>query len=236
MIERDFAGWFDREALVLWDVRHEFGHISRVYKNVRTGFGFAHEFTNDRPFAQCYDEVRRKYDRRIARFLERLRTAHRVLAVFICDPRQGRPADAVLVEARDRLAAKFPAARFDLVCAYEDPACATPAESCEADGIAAVGMHYRTMLNGEIMHVCDYGVLRDYIAARVSIAGSQSDEEWRRFEAGQKREFMAKLGRTWFERRLNRKLCDLYHDVAAYLIGQGLVPGDRPLWFDGTGK
>ena len=97
-------------------------------------------------------------------------------------------------------------------------------------------MHYRTMLNGEIMHVCDYGVLRDYIAARVSIAGSQSDEEWRRFEAGQKREFMAKLGRTWLERRLNRKLCDLYHDVAAYLIGQGLVPGDRPLWFDGTGK
>ena len=235
MIERDFAGWFAREDLKLWDVRIEYGHVSRVYKNLRTGFGFTHEFTNAKPFETGFDEVRGKYDRRIVRFMDRLRSARRVLAVYVTDPRQARPSDGELSEARRRLADKFRQATFDLTCAHVLPDVRVPRETVVEDGLVAVGMDYRTFLNGELMHVCDFDQFRRYLQDRVALAGVDGEAARRRFRESQKRGFAARFGGTWFQRRVNRKLCDLFHDVGRYLIGQGLVPGDRPLWFDGTG-
>ena len=236
MIERDFADWFERGDLVLWDVRIEYGHVSRVYKNVRTGFGFTHEFTNVRPIESAYDEVRAKYDRRISRFRHDLAAAKRVLAVYIADPRRPCPEEGVLAEARRRLEAKYPNAAFDLVCADEDPSARAPVERTEGTGLTFVGLDYRTMLDGQVMHVCNFGLLKDYLQERIAIVGRDAAEERRKLAVRQRRELASAFGKSRLERWINRRLCGGFHDVCRYLIRQRLVPGDRPLWFDGDGK
>lgn len=235
-VANDFVGWFDRESLVLWDVRIVAGFISRVYKNVKTGFGFSHEFTNAEPIETHYAAVKEKYDRRIARFMERMRTAERVLVTYLESPVHPRASDADLVEARRILSAKFPQAEIDVLYMFEDPDCRAPEATTVAEGVTAVRMEYRTYLDGEVMHVCDMTMPREYLRSVAKVADAESAEDRKRFADAKRRELRRSLGRNAFDRWLNRKLKKVFRDLEAYLERQHLIPGDRPLWFDGSGK
>lgn len=87
------------------------GHVP--YRDVRTGIHFAHDFPAGLPFEKAYAEVREKYDRRIARFLETLRTVGKVL--FVHHRKNGEVTDEELVESLRRLRAKFGNEGIDLL-------------------------------------------------------------------------------------------------------------------------
>lgn len=52
------------------------------YENTKTGFYFYHDFPSGMPLDEAYPQVKEKYDRRIARFLQKLHEEKRVLLVW----------------------------------------------------------------------------------------------------------------------------------------------------------
>ena len=232
-----FEGWLERDDLDLWDVRILGGFATRVYRNRKTGIGFVHEFSNDAGLDAAYPAVKAKFDRRIPRFLDRLRRSRRVLAVYLEVSKNPRAADATLVEARRLLSEAFPETSFDLLYLYEDPEAKTwAAEPPVADGVTVVRLDYRTYLNGEIMHLCRNGQIRDCLRTLAHVPDVRTPEQKAAFAAFKRDEMRSSLGKGWLERKVNKKLRQLFRDLESYLEGQHILPGDRPLWFDGDGK
>ena len=106
------------------------------YRDGRTGITFAHDFPAGMPFEKAYGEVREKYDRRIARFLETLRTAGKALLVH--HRKHGDVSDGDLVEALRRLRAGLGNEGIDILVI-------TPADSDETwiEEIAPGAWHAR---------------------------------------------------------------------------------------------
>ena len=72
-----------------------------------------HDFPIDRPIAEVYPEVRRKYDRRIARFYRTMRSSKRVLLVYWTWRNSPEPDD--ILAAAGIFRAKFPESGVDLL-------------------------------------------------------------------------------------------------------------------------
>ena len=232
MVEGGFDGWFEKEDLKLWDVRHEEGAVQRVYKNMRTGFGFPHEFTNAFTFEDGYEKTKEKYDRRIERFYRDVRAAKRALGIYLeMAPRSRLPDDA-LVEARRRLAAQFPETSLDLLYFCEDPGHREVRVVSESGGITVASADYAQFLDGAPMHTVDRSEIVKFIRENFTVAGHDIVGEKLRYEAEQKRLRKKHWGRGWCEQWINRKLFKTYRRLQDYLIGQKLLPGDRPCWFD----
>lgn len=236
MIAGGFAGWFDRDALRLWDVRHEGGFIARVYKNTKTGFGFSHEFSNADPIERAYDAVREKYTRRIARLMRELKTRRRILALYMESPVRPREPDAGIAASLAVLRAQCPQAEVDLVYVCEDESCGRAEGAPGPDGATVVRAHYRTSLGGRPMHICDRSQIVGFLRGNVSVEGAMTESQLKAFDAERRRRLRAALGSNPVNRWINKKLRQWYRDLEVYLVGQHLVPGDRPLWFDGDGK
>lgn len=235
-IESDFAGWFDRDALVLWDVTHERGVIHRHYKNLKTGFGFPHEFSNAEPFERHYEAVREKYERRIARFLASMDEQKRVLFVYLERPFAPRVPDDELVALRDRLAARFPKIAADLLYFYVEPGSRDLRETVVSESVTAVGVDYRVFHGDVLMHLTDHAPLVRYLASHCALVNPPSPAE-RKVRRRQEREkWLLPFGKNPLVRRFNRKLHEWYCALEDYLIAQHLLPGDKPVWFYGEGK
>lgn len=236
MMAADFKDWFNREDLKLWDVRFEGGHIARLYKNVKTGFGFAHDFSNAEELYTTYEAAREKYERRIARFKKVMAASKTVLAIYLTRPQDARPTDEELREARETIAKLYPAATIEILCFYEDESCTRAEEVSSTDGVSVVKAHYRQYKNGEIFHVVNREQLVAYLREHVTIVNPMTPEEMRAQEKEKKRAYLASLGTTRLSRRIHKKLLQWYRDLEVYLIGQKLMPDDHPTWFDGDGK
>ena len=236
MVESGFAHWFEREDLKLWDVRHEEGAIQRVYKNMRTKFGFPHEFTNAFRFEDGYEKTREKYDRRIERFMKTLASSKRSLGIYLEIATRLRQPDEMLAEARRRLVAQFPDTTLDLVYIYEDPSCREPEVVSESGGMTVVRAHYGKFLDGRPMHTVDRSGIVRFIHENYTVAGHDVAGEKARYEAEQKRKRKGHWGKGRCEQWINRKLFKTYRRLQDYLIGQKLVPGDRPCWFEESDK
>ena len=236
-IERGFEGWFEREDLKLWDVRHEEGAVQRVYFNTRTRYGFAHEFTNSRPFDRFFDEVKAKYLRRAERFMKALGEAKNALAIYHDLSTRPRIPDETLAEARRRLMAKFPGLGLDLLYVYEDPSAKELEAVSDKDGVTVLRGHYAKFLDGKVMHTVDRSQLVRYIHENFTIAGHDDIAgEKARYEAEQKKLRKLHWGRGRVEQWVNRKLFKTYRRLQDYLIAQRLIPGDRPCWFEESDK
>lgn len=235
MIADDFRGWFEREDLRLWDVTFSAGHIARIYKNIRTGFGFPHEFTNAKPFEACYGAVKDKYDRRIARLYERIGKSGHVLAIYLESMRRTRIDDESILSAVRVLRGKFPSVRVDMAYLYEDPDATRAETMSDVDGVTIVRMDYRTFFDGRLMHVCDGRMIRSWLAENVSVGDALTPADMRRFADEKRNAYRKSLGGNPVSRWVNRKAKDWYADLEKYLIAQKLVPGPHPVWFDGEG-
>ena len=237
MVERGFDGWFEREDFKLWDVRHEEGAIQRVYFNTRTRYGFAHELTNAHPFDRCFEAEREKYARRAERFMKTLGAAKKALAIYSDIATRQRISDEKLAEARRRLAAKFPGLELDLLYVYEDPAAKELEMVSDNDGVTVLRGHYAKFLDGRVMHTVDRSQLVRYIHENFTIAGHDDIAgEKARYEAEQKKLRKLHWGKGRVEQWINRKLFKTYRRLQDYLIGQKLIPGDRPCWFEESDK
>ena len=232
MIERRFEGWFEKEDLKLWDVRHEEGAVQRVYKNMRTSFGFPHEFTNAFTFEAGYDETKAKYDRRIDRFYKSVKSAKRALGVYLEVSTRKRLPDETLADAHRRLAAQFPGASLDLLYFCEDPAHRDVRVVSESGGVTVASAHYAKFLGGVPMHTVDRSEVVKFIRENFTVAGHDIAAEKARYEAEQKRLRKKHWGKGRCEQWINRKLFKTYRRLQDYLIGQNVLPGDRPCWFE----
>ena len=237
IVVNDFADWFDRELLDLWDVRITGGFVTRVYRNRKTGIGFVHDFSNAEPIETTYDRVRRRYDRRIERFRKCMLSSDRILAVYLEIPKAPRLSDDRIEAVRARLCARYPGKTIDLIYMYEDPDCPHwAADPVKYEGVTAVRMDYRVFLNGELMHLCRNDQVRDCLRTLASLTNGESVEERAKFEKEKRAELKRTLGKSRFEQWVNKKLRQWFRDLEAYLETQKIMPGDRPLWFDGDGK
>lgn len=226
MIAADFAGWFEKEDLRLVAVRGG-SFQNNVYQNVRTRFGFPHDFPRFFRFEEKYPETAEKYARRIRRFMGDLGAAKSALVVYIGRPIDPRATDADLIEAKHILEAKFPAVRFELVYFFLDEGRKDFAETPVADGITAVACDYVQYDHGEKSHAIDADVPAAYLRGRIEVPDRRTAEEKSAYErnrkSARKQKFGGKL--TALEYRLYRRL-------ERDLQEKGLVPRDFPLWFD----
>jgi len=136
LIADDFAGWFEREDLEFIGNPEKFEHDS--YANRRTGYTFPHEFDCGKPLDECYPAVRAKYDRRIARFYERIRASRRVLLVWLENPVvDDRPSDGDVAASLKVLAGKFPGVEVELLVVDRAP------DDTNGDGIVRMDGYWR---------------------------------------------------------------------------------------------
>lgn len=230
MIGSDFAGWLDRDDLELVDVRAgRFGN--HIYRSRRTGFGFPHEFSSFRTFDELYEPTVEKHRRRIDRLMAHIRAARRVLVIYIERPINGRAADADLVEARRILGAKFPGVEFDLVYFFQHEGAV--AERTVEPGIAAVDCDYRQIVDGEVWHEIEYGVVADWLAAHVAVADPRTAAEKAEYEAisreAKGRRFAGESNPL--RRKLNELEYKLYRHLEETLKRRGVLPREKALWF-----
>ena len=233
MIEGGFADWFRKEDLRLVAVRGG-SFQNNVYQNVKTRFGFPHDFPRFFRFEESYPKTAEKYDRRIRRFLSDLAAAKTALVVYIERPIDPPAKDADLVEARRILAARFPQVRFKLVYFHLEDGRGDFAETSVADGITSVACDYKQLDHGEVSHAILADVPARYIRERFAVDDRRTPEEKAAYAASKKRARHAKFaaGGSFLTRRLNELKYRLYRRLEAELQEKGLVPRDFPLWFD----
>jgi len=226
MIASDFNGWFEKDDLRLVAVRGG-SFQNNVYQNVRTRFGFPHDFPRFFRFEEKFDETKAKYDRRIARFLADLGKAKTALVVYIERPINPRACDVDLVEAKRILEKRFPDVVFELVYFHLVMGRADFAEKTVADGITAVACDYGQLDHSEMSHAIRTDVPSAYIRERFAVDDRRTDEEKATYAAKEK----AKR-RRYFGNRLNEIKYRIYRKLEKELQEKGLVPRDFPLWFD----
>lgn len=231
MIAADFSGWLEKEDLRLYDIRRG-GLDKHVYLNIRTGFGFPHDFSSFIGFDEAYPEVRAKYDRRISRFLERAGQAKRMLAVYVEYPVKGCTAVPELEEARRILSARFPGVEVDILCFHEGIGRLEPVVREPSPGITLVEVDYRKVERGQVMHTIDHSRLAKYLAENVAVADDRTPEEKFGYARNKAARRSVRWGKGGFiDRLLNRITYRLYRKLEKRLIDRGLVPWEGPLWF-----
>ena len=228
-----FAHWLDADDLKLWDVRHGVGFGTRIYKNARTGFGFSHEFSDFERFAVTYPKVKAMYERRIARFLERLGSARRVLAVYNELPIRAEAPDEAICRAYAILREACPAAEVDLVYFWAEPGARQPRERAVAPGVVSVGLDYRKFDAGEVTHFVERGGLTAWLKARAEVHDVRDAEDRAHYEAVVAKGDLWRwgVGKSRFRRWLNHRAYKLYRTLERVLQKRGMVQKEGPLWF-----
>ena len=142
VIVGDFAGWMEPGDFKLLGNPKNLIHDS--YLNTRTGFKFPHDFEPGQPFEKCWPGVREKYERRIARFYERIRSSMRVLLVWLENPVEcDRPTDDEVRASVAALAAKFPGVKVELLVVDRAPDDVVSGAFVRGDGYWRISCGYR---------------------------------------------------------------------------------------------
>ncbi len=81
----DFQFWLNKEDLE-YAGKREFPLPCNIYKNLKTGIVFNHDFPLNVSLEESFFKVKEKYNRRIARLLNQIKTSKSVLFVYIERP------------------------------------------------------------------------------------------------------------------------------------------------------
>ena len=116
LVESDFAGFFllenmQREPNPPRAAQDDHDHD--YYHDVSLRIDTAHDFPVGVPLEEAYPEVRAKYDRRISRFYETMRTSRRTLLVYWTW--RDCPSSDDILRAAEIFRAKFPGRCIDLL-------------------------------------------------------------------------------------------------------------------------
>ncbi len=230
-IATDFKDWLRAEDLRLVDVRRG-GFNKHIYANTRTGYGFVHDFSSFHTFEENFPKVAAKYARRIERLQKDLATHKRILAVCIEMPIRPRCTNESLIETRQILQAKYPNAHFDLLYFYElDGAKEAQAEEI-AEGVTVAGLDFRTFEFGELNHEIETSGIVQYLKANIAVPDPRTEEEKNDYKKTWSKQDKERWGTdgTWavFKRRTAYRI---YRKLEKFLVKEGLLPRDRPIWF-----
>ena len=149
IVVRGFDGWFEEAQLE----RHPRLDSPKydAYVDRRTGLYFTHDVPSGASLHSCYREIHEKYQRRIARFLERMEASRKTLAVWVSDPRDpGEVGEDDIRYSMDALRRRYPKTEFRMLVASCRPG--TPpmkAEIIRGGGYESYVMDYRLVCDGE---------------------------------------------------------------------------------------
>jgi len=225
MILSRFRDWLDKEDLELFAVRGGSFQMN-IYRNRRTGFGFAHDFSRFRRLDEIFPEVAAKYARRCERFLDGLAKAKSALVVYVERPIDVRRPNDALLRARQTLTKACPACEFDLVYFHRVAGATACTAEDVASGVTAVGCEYAQLEFGEISHAIEPRAIADYLGKTAELAVRPSAADEARYADETRKRKRAKTGTG-----LDRLKYRLYRTLEKQLIAKGLVPRDFPLWF-----
>lgn len=174
---REMQGFIEKEDLVI-DEEEIVPKRTIWYRNERTGFKFPHEFIYGREFNEMYVEVRAKYDRRISRFLEDLRTKNVLLTYLARDSRIETPA---VTESFLRLREKF-GSRVDLMCFANGQPEGEVVRENPADGLHIVRFHDDGVSTGDARINKKEEAVVLPILRTFSVPGGRLSNKWRAFK------------------------------------------------------
>ena len=88
-----------------------------LYHNSFNGITFNHDFAHKIPLDVTYDKVREKYERRIARLLNSIERANKILIVYLEIPNEKNKLENndVLINAMQKFKEKYPDKNFELL-------------------------------------------------------------------------------------------------------------------------
>lgn len=232
-VEGGFAHWLEADDLKLVDVCHGVGFCTRIYLNVRTGFGFSHEFSDFRRFEKSYPDVKDMYDRRIERFLRQTESVKRILAVYVEHADREALPERELQTALAQLRGRFPQAVVDLLYVYEDASCRAPAVRRDADGLTMVAADYRQVEDGRVTQFVNVGLLASWLKSHVTVSDVRTADERRKFSADARQAANGRWGedKGVLRRWLNHRIYKLYRHLERVMIRRGLAQKERPVWF-----
>ncbi len=140
LVESDFAGFLKIENLVREPNpprAAQDDHDHEYYHDIGAGVDFAHDFPLDVPLTdeRSFPAVRQKYDRRIARFYESVRTSKRTLLIYWTW--RDHPSTEDILRAAEVIRKKFSGSRID-VLAMRNVDCPDLAARTIGDGVFLV--------------------------------------------------------------------------------------------------
>lgn len=119
LVETRFAGFLEKRNMRKLEKEPDApGKGNDHYEDAATGLRFFHDFRETLPFDEAYEQVRAKYDRRIARLYDNVAKARRTLFVW-CDAARPLP-EETRAAAEGRLRAAFPGCDVRLLAVRSD--------------------------------------------------------------------------------------------------------------------
>ena len=182
VVVNDFAGWLEPGDFEFLGNPNKFSHDS--YFNTKTGFKFPHDFAIGQSLEQSWPDVYKKYQRRIARFYERIRSSKRVLLVWLENPVNcDRPTDDDVRASVKALADKFPGVKVELLVVDRAPDDVLTGAFVRGDGYWRISCGYRKKSTDPTVDVRPWDIDTRPIAMVLSAfeaADYRSEEERRR--------------------------------------------------------
>lgn len=226
-----FEGWFESSDLKLFDVRRE-PLSTKCYRNARTGCLFVHDFPISADFKEIYPSVAERFRLRADRLLRALEGSGTALGVYVEMPFRAAEPDEDYVRGRAQLSARFPNVGIDLVVFRNRKGLRTALPREIAPGVRLVELDFMSLDGGEISHQVNRRPLVSWLRKNVGVRDPQKFAEIKAYRAGVKAKCAAKWGNGSLLSRWSVRLTyKLYRRLERYLVGQALVPRERPFRF-----
>ncbi len=111
IISSDFSSFMQKKNLKDLKIDNKARtHLCEVYEDTKNGIILNHDFEYGKTLDETFDDVRKKYDRRIERLMTNIKSSKNILACYIeiSDENGIKNSDEDIIKAQKTLAEKFP--------------------------------------------------------------------------------------------------------------------------------
>ena len=226
-----FEGWFESSDLKLFDVRRE-PLSTKCYRNAHTGCLFVHDFPVSADFKEIYPSVAGRFRRRADRLLRTIESSGTALGVYVEMPFRVIEPDEDYVRAHAQLSARFPNVGIDLVIFRNRRGRRAVLPREITPGVKLVELDFMSFDGGEISHQVNRRPLVSWLRKNVEVRDPRKSAEIRAYRTSVREKNAAKWGNGSHLSRWSVRLTyKLYRRLERYLVGQALVPRERPFRF-----
>ena len=211
----DFKDWFNREDFVY--ISPNAGPGKDQYKNSRSGVIFLHDFPKGVPLDESFPSIKEKYERRISRFVQLIRSAQRPILIVCMDSPMASPTPLDdCRKARERLAAHFPGAKFEFQKITLEPGrkVSDRIDETVEDGLYHIAFDYKDYRPGRKEYDVDQATVAALLKERFAVRDYRTKDEIRAMRERTRQIKMREAGATnrleYFVIRMKRHLEKLF--------------------------
>ncbi len=167
LLVNDFRDWFRKDDFEFDSDKP--GSKFHVYRNVRTGLIFNHDFPRSDDFTTGYGKVCARYKRRTARLIKKIEASAKVLAVYVEQPyaRDFVP-DHKLIYCKDRLNSRFRDSTVDLLYVHRGDSRDARWRTI-ANGVTTLSLDYRSTAPDALDYQVDRILLSNAMKSRIGL-------------------------------------------------------------------